>query len=365
MGSIQHICVKSSANVKQCCNACDTALDAATWKVKLDGETNAVDDNIALQLLVREIQENRNLAVTCPNSEGVSASSQSDWCKLGTRCGGVKKEGAFGSAGSSVRAAKNVPENLGLCILDPAGFAGRTCLNMCDRSLAPEDYPTTGTSIDSVAVINGVRSNECGGVKWWVVLLILLLMCCLCGLVAFLWVRFGHRLKRSRGVNRRTEPVYESLQVPTVQEPTPEFENQREIYQEAVPVVEPPPQPTMVEYQQQPPAQETHYNRIAGLDEPHLAYNPVPVQTVPVQTAPMQMVQTQMPVQQQQQQVVYQQSFAPAYHTTACGGPMQPTGLSQPPLQTAFTTQPLNYAGSMQLAPGQGTFPATPHQYIR
>lgn len=341
--SLEKICVLGGANVPECWDSCDQSHEIDSWRVVAGTD----DRNAELRLLITEIQAGRNLAVTCASTGKKTEASASDWCPLGTRCGGTKQRGLFGSSGNTA-AVRRIKEDQGMCVLDARGPHSRNCWDMCDTKKRPQDYPTIGTTVDVAGLVSEVRSNECPRFHWWPIILIILLLCLCCCAAAFLYQRYGHKLpRRTRGGFRRNEPVYEEPLVevpPPVMEPPPQYQPQPEpVYQR----------------EEQPPPQVTYPGRIAGLDEPHLFMPNVQPPLTPQTRA--QVVDTRIIGQAPSQPAVQMATpTGPSYRTMAML-PQQPTALSQsammPSMQTqpqgAFATQPLySQPGSMQVQQG-------------
>merc|ERR1740117_2226394 len=150
--SASMICVLSPSEGTECWDACDTVNHPAgnTWTktavpaAPVEAMITAKDQNTGLQLLVAQIQNGNNLAVTCPKAKsfGLVPSGGNDWCPLGQVCGGkVKGKAGFGTAGGTKHAQK-IPDGQGICVAESNGPFGRACWDICDYSKQPGDYST-------------------------------------------------------------------------------------------------------------------------------------------------------------------------------------------------------------------------------
>jgi hypothetical protein len=379
------ICVITSTQTftTDCWDACDYVNHPASknWTAAIvpvlpigatlaqfKARTNAIDQNSILQLTVKEIQSGKNLAISCPKGAYDQAPPQSgtDWCPLGTFCGGKQSASSgYGTTGGT-KHAQSIPDDRGICVTDPNGPFSRRCEDMCDYSLSPTDYNKKGM-VDVSAKVSGARdSGICPTWKLWPWLLgiVVLVACCALGFQCFMKNkgRMKHRALSSQASSQKFDPVHDVPQAmpdPVMEEPqmmAPELNP----YDQGPPLDHGPP-PAAMEQQLLGPADmqpqglsrpESNSNYmggggIAGLTAPQLHMPSV---------QPMSMPQTYAtaatPLQQQQAQPL--------------PGSFFPQSLSRPPVQggglysgQAYMTNPM-----MPQAVSQGAVPLGVSQQV-
>lgn len=343
-GEPEDICSLAGGTTATCWNACDLEKYPAgdTWLVvnPLTANEDGQDQNMALQLLIEEIQRGNNLEITCENTNGqMVASNHSDWCPLGTACGGRRETGAYGSSGGTAH-SMSIPDQRGICVLDVSGPFSRMCKDPCQWSYDFSDFDKGGVDVTKLEVMYADQRAKCPGINWWIVLLIVLIVIAGC-LGAVFYIRRNPAAFRRKPMRDPDLDMEVPMAPPPMMEPEPAAGG-------GAPPMEPPMEPPMMPTKELeiPPPPMQYETSIPGLSAPILS---MPT----YQTAPA--VQTvQMPTQYMQSMPMQQQTFA-------TGAPLQgtfalPQAASQPAVvyQTAVPTSP---SASLRTMPAMATQP--------